>query len=174
MIEKQRPLGMWIQGAEEEVQPEDCPAPYHPSRKNSESDKEAVATEDPDLEVPLELGPEVTCFLRGSAENSEEEDEKVPSPKPPVKEFCRWVTWKAEACKMPSWWRELISVPEVEDHERLAQEVQASFQLPRRASKLHKVENYHQAPPAPLCLLWKNFMPPFNSIFASWDIKEVQ
>ena len=75
---------------------------YHPCRRNLESGGEAVATKDPNLEEPLELGPEVTFFLRGSAENSGEEDEKVPSPKPPVKELHKWVTWKAEACEMPS------------------------------------------------------------------------
>ena len=156
---------------------EDCPAPYfeyHPSRRNSESGEEAVATEDPDLEEPPKLGPEVTSFLRGLAENLEDEDKKAPSPKPPVKELHKWVTWKAEACKMPSWWRELMALPEVEDHEKLAWEVQALFQLPIRASKLHKMENYHQAPPAPLCLLWKNFLSPPNSIFACWDIQEMQ
>ena len=153
--------------------PEDHPTPYQPSRKNSESSEEVAATKDPDLEEPQELGLEVTCFLRGSIENSEEEEKKVP-PKPPVKEFCRWVTWKAETCKMPSCWRELVAVPELEDQERLAWEVQASFQLPRRASELHKVEDYHQAPPALLCLLQKKFMPPANSIFACRDIQEIQ
>ena len=62
----------------------------------------------------------------------------------------------------------------VEDHEKLAQEVWASFQLPKRARKLHEVENYHQAPPAPPCLLWKNFLPLPNSIFACRDIWEMQ
>ena len=50
------------------MQPEDCHAPYfeyHPSQRSLESGGEAVATEDPDLEELLELGPEVTCFLRG-------------------------------------------------------------------------------------------------------------
>ena len=42
------------------------------------------------------MGLEVTCFLRGSAENLEEEEEKAPSPKPPVKELHKWVTWKAK------------------------------------------------------------------------------
>ena len=41
-----------------------------------------AATEDPNLEELPELGPEVTCFLTGSADNLEEEDERVPSPKP--------------------------------------------------------------------------------------------
>ena len=83
------------------MQPESCLVPYfeyHPSRRNSESSREAMATKDPNLEEPPELEPEVACFLRGLAKNSEEE-EKAPSPKPPVKELCRWVTWRAEACE---------------------------------------------------------------------------
>ena len=36
------------------------------------------------------------------------------------------------------------------------------------------MENYHQAPPAPPCLLKKNFLPPTNSIFACQDIRQVQ
>ena len=69
-----------------QVQPEVCPAPYfkyHPSQRNSESSREAVATEDPNLEELPELGLEVTCFLRGTAENSEEEDEKMSSSQGP-------------------------------------------------------------------------------------------
>ena len=112
-----------------QVQPEDCPAPYfkyHPSQRNLESGGEVAATEDPNLEEPPALGPEVICFLRGLAENLEEEDEKVPSPEPLVEDLWEWVKWKAEAYKMPSWWRELMKVPKVEDHEKLAWEVQAS------------------------------------------------
>ena len=100
------------------MQPESCPAPYfeyHPSRRNSESGREAMATKDPDLEEPLELGLEFACFLRGSAKNSEEE-EKTPSPECPVKELHKWVTWKAGACETPGWWRELLAVPEVQDY----------------------------------------------------------
>ena len=53
-----------------------------------------MATKDPDLEELPELGLEVTSFLRGLAENSEEE-EKAASPEPPVKELCQWVAWEA-------------------------------------------------------------------------------
>ena len=133
-----------------------------------------AGTEDPNLEGPPELRLEVTCFLRGLAENLEEEDEKVPSPEPPVKEVHKWGTWKAEACKTPSWWRELVAVPEVEDWEKLACEVQASFWLPKRVSKIHMMDNYHHDPPAPPCLLWKSFRPPPNFIYACWDIQEMQ
>ena len=124
------------------------------------------------MEEPLELELEVACFLRGSMENSEEEDEKVP-PEPPVKEFHRWVPWKMETCKTSSWWRELVAVPEVEDHKRLAQEVWASFWLPRRMSELHPRKDYCQAPPVLPCLLWKKFMPPASSIYACRNIQEI-
>ena len=95
--------------------------------KGTQSPGVALATKDPNLEEPPELGPEVTCFLRGSTENSEEEDERAPSPEPPVEELQKWVIWKAEVYETPSWWRELMMVPGVEEHERLAWEVWASF-----------------------------------------------
>ena len=65
-------------------------------------------------------------------------------------------------------------VPEVDDCEKLACEVQASFWLPRRVSEWHWVKNDHQAPPALLCLCQKNFLPPPDSIFACQDIWEIQ
>ena len=70
-----------------QVWPEDCCAPYfgyHPSRRSLESEGDVVATEDLNLEEPLELGLEVTCFFQGSAESLEEENVKVPSPKAPI------------------------------------------------------------------------------------------
>ena len=81
-----------------QVQLEDCHAPYfeyHPSQRSSKSKGDAVATEDLNLEEPPELGPEVTCFLQGSAESLEEEKVKVPSPEPPIDKLQKWVTWKA-------------------------------------------------------------------------------
>ena len=72
------------------MQPEDYCAPYfeyHPSQRSLESRGEAVATKDLNLEEPLELGLEVTCFLQGSAENLGEENVKVPSLKPPIEEL---------------------------------------------------------------------------------------
>ena len=159
-----------------QTQPESCPAPYfkyNPSRRNSESSREVMATKDADLEEPLELGLEVTSFLRGSAENSEEE-EKAPSPKPPVKELCKWVTWKAEMCETPDWWRELLAIRGVQDCKELVQKVWALFCHPKRASEVNKMENYYQASPAPPCLLRKNFQLPPDSIFTCQDIQEMQ
>ena len=130
-----------------QMQPGSCPASYfeyNPLWRNSESSREVMATEDPDLEEPLELGLEVTSFLRGSADNSEEEE--APSPKPPMKELCKWVAWRAEMCKTPDWWRELLAVPGVPDCKKLVWKVQASFCHPKRASEVNKMENYYQAP----------------------------
>ena len=112
------------------MQPEDCHDPYfkyHPSQRSLESEGDAAVTKDLSLEEPLQLGLEVTCFLWGLAKSLEEENMKAPSPKPPVEKLQKWVTWKAQAYKTPSWWWELAMVPGVDDHEKLAQEVQASF-----------------------------------------------
>ena len=59
---------------------------------------------------------------------------------------------------MPSWWQELAEVPEIEDHQELAQKVWASFKIPQQISEQHDVENYYQAPPAPPCICQKNFL----------------
>ena len=105
-----------------------------------------------DLEALPELGLEIKCFLWGPAKSLEEENKKTSSPEPLVEEFESWVTWRAWMHKMPGWWWELAKVPGVDDHEKLACEVWASFQLPLRTSKWHWVENYHQASLAPPCL----------------------
>ena len=86
------------------------------------------------------------------------------------------MTWKAQAYKTPSWWQELAPWywPGVDDYRKLACEVQASFLLLKRASELLLVKNDHQAPPAPPCLCWKNFLPPLDSIFGCWDIQNIQ
>ena len=62
----------------------------------------------------------------------------------------------------------------MDDHKKLAQEVWASFELTQWISKQHWVENYHQAPPAPLCLQWNSFLPLPNSKFTCQDIRELQ
>ena len=125
---------------------EDCHGPYfeyHPSWRSLESGGEAAATEDLNLEEPPELGPEVTCFLQGSVKSLGEENVKVPSPKPPIEELQKWVTWKAWAYKTPSWWQELTMVPGLDDYEKLACEVWASFQLLKRVSEQCWVKNNH-------------------------------
>ena len=164
-------------GRHHQVQLKDCCAPYfeyHPlwRRPESEGDKEAPV--DFNLEALLELGLEVDCFLWGPAKSSEEEDRKTSSPEPLVEDLESWVTWRAQMQETPGWWQELAKVPGVNNHEKLAHEVWASFQLPGRTSKWCWVENYHQAPLAPPCLCQKSFLPLPDSKFACQDIGELQ
>ena len=83
--------------------------------------------EDLNLEDLLELGLEVACFLWGPVKSSEEENVKTPSQEPPIEGLEKWVTWRAWTYETPSWWQELVMVPGVEDHKKLAREVWASF-----------------------------------------------
>ena len=155
------------------MRPEDHCGPYfeyHPSQRSLESEGHTATTEDLNLEEPPELGPEVTCFLQGSAKSLEEENMKAPSPEPPINKLQKWVTWKAQAYETPGWWQELTMVPEVDDYEKLAYEVWASFQLLNRAGEQCQVKNDHQAPSALPCLHQKDFLPPPDSIFACQDI----
>ena len=64
-------------------------------------------------------------------------------------------------------------VPGIDDHEKLVQEVQASFKLLWHISKWHSVENYHQAPLALLFILQKSFLLPHTK-FTCRDIRELQ
>ena len=155
---------------------EDCCAThfeYNPPLRSLEPRGEEAATKDLNLGEPPELVPEITYFLQGSAESMGEEDVKAPSLKPPIEDLQKWVTWKAWTCKTPSWWQELTVVLGVDDYKKLACEVWASFQFPKRASELCLVRNDHQAPLALPCLHWKSFLPPPDSIFACQDIQEI-
>ena len=113
---------------------------------------------DSDLGEPPQLQDEVASFLQGSSKMPEEDDEEV-LPEPPISQSAKWVQWKAEKCDVPNWWVELSTVL-LEDTGRLAQEVRASFQLPRCMHELDPKEAPFHAPLAPPCLHQQRFMPP--------------
>ena len=102
-----------------------------------------------DLGPPPELGPEVNHFLQELASKSREDSESNSSSEPPAEEHKRWVMWRWWALDMPSWWQELVKIPEVEDFQELAQKIWASFELPQRMSKLHHMENTTWLPQCP-------------------------
>ena len=64
--------------------------------------------------------------------------------------------------------------PQEDDHQELAQKVQASFELPWQISEQNGVENYYQAPPALPCICWKSFLPLPDQKFACQGIRELQ
>ena len=149
--------------------PEEGTAPffqYSPPQRGPEYEEEAkLPLLDVNLEDLPELGPEVDCFFQELAGSSEEESRGRSSSEPPVEEYERWVTWRAQAHDTPDWWQELAEVPKVDDYQKLAWEVQASFEVPWQINKLHSVENYHHAPPAPPCICQKNFLLQHDSKF---------
>ena len=125
-----------------------------------------------DLEEPLELGPALAFFLRGSPEASKDEGDRMP-PEPTVLEFAKWVPWKAEKYETPNWWSKLLAVPGMRDCRKLAREVWASFQLPQWMQELGMREADLQAPPMLPGLCWWKFMLPAQSIDACRDIREI-
>ena len=149
---------------------EDPPASNHPSGQRTESSEEAAITEGLDLEEPPKLGPEVASFLRGSLGTSKDKGDRTP-PEPAVTEFSQWVPWRADKYKTPG--AQLLAVPEIGDHKRLAREVQASFQLPQWMRELGMKEANLQAPPMPPYLHRQKFMLPAQSIYACRDIREI-
>ena len=66
-----------------------------------------------------------------------------------------------------------LSTVLLEDIERLARQVRASFKLPRRMHELDPKEAPFHAPLAPPCLHQWRFMPPIMSAFACQDIQEI-
>ena len=134
--------------------------------------KEGCEGRDSDLGEPLELKPAVASFLQGSPEILDEEGEEM-LPEPPVSNFAEWVQWKVERCNTPNWWMELSTVPGEDETRKLARQVRASFGLPWWLEELDAEGGTLQAPPAPPCLCWQRFMLQTDSIFASWDIREV-
>ena len=94
---------------------------------------------------------EVASFLEGSTEVSDGDSKEGPLELSVLK-FADWVRWKAGKCDTPNWWAELSTVPGEDETRRLAQEVRASFQLPRWMHELDPKEAPFQAPPVPPCL----------------------
>ena len=150
----------------------DEPAPSRSADPEMPSGKEGSEGGDSDLGELLELKPAVASFLWGSPETLDDEGKKTPL-EPTVLDFAEWVPWKAEKCDTPSWWMELSTVPGEDNTRKLARQVRASFELPWWLQELDAGGATLQAPPALPCLHWQRFMPLADSIFASWDIREV-
>ena len=136
------------------------------------SGKEGSKDGDSDLGEQPEPKPAVASFQQRSPETSNNEGKEMP-PEPTVLDFAEWVHWKAERYNTPSWWMEVSTVPGEDNTMKLARQVRASFELPWWLQELDVERATLQAPPALPCLHWQRFMLQANSIFASWDIREV-
>ena len=155
-----------------QVQVKDPPTLNHPSGPKTGSGEEGATTKGSDLEDLLELRLVVASILKGLPETSKDKGNGMPL-EPTITEFSQWVLWRADKCETPGWWAKLLAVPEMEDHKKLAREVQASFWLPQWIKELGMKGANLQAPPVPPCLHQQMFMLPAQSIYACRDIREI-
>ena len=100
----------------------DQPTPSRPIDPKTKPSEEGTNGKGSDLEQLPELKPAVVSFLRGLPDTCEDEANRM-SLEATVMEFSQWIPWKAERCKTPEWWTELLTVPGVEDCRKLAREV---------------------------------------------------
>ena len=148
-----------------------CSQPTAGRSANMPSSRTGSEGADSDLGEPPQLQANVASFLQGSSKMTKEESKEI-SLEPPVSQPAKWVRWKAEKCDVPEWWVELSTVP-VEDIEKLARQVRASFKLPKHMHELDPKEAPFHAPLASPCLHRWRFMPPIVSAFVCWDIWEI-
>ena len=86
-------------------------------------------------------------FFHGPA-GKEDEEGHLPA-EPPVGEHDEWIKWTGLVVDTPNWWRELEMILGVDDIQKLAQKIWASFELPWWMSIEHAIQNYYLAPSAP-------------------------
>ena len=105
----------------------------------------------------------------GGLVGKEDEEGHLPA-EPPFEEHEEWMKWRGQVVDTP----ELEMVPEVDDVQKLARKILASFELPHRVSVRHAIENYYLAPLAAHCIWWKDFLLPQDLRFSCWDLWEEQ
>ena len=112
-----------------------------------------------DLEPLPTLEPKLEHFLGEPAVMQGVERGCNLSQEPSVENYKVWLEWRGHQLNMPDWWEELVAIPNVDDHCRLAQKVQASFEIPQVRCKALKVINDYSLPPTLKCISRKAFLP---------------
>ena len=77
---------------------------------------------------------------------------------PAVSDMETWLEWQAYQLSTPAWWSELTVILGVEDLQKLACKIRASFSIPKVRMRTH-LEQKYTAPPAPKCLNRNAFLP---------------
>ena len=77
---------------------------------------------------------------------------------PSIKNYGVWLTWWAHFLDKSHWWRELASIPDVEDLRRLAWKIHTSFLIPAVRCETLQNQDYTM-PSAPKCLSRSRFLP---------------
>ena len=70
---------------------------------------------------------------------------------PSIENYKKWLEWQAWQLDTPNWWEELIAIPDIEDIQRLAQKIWASFEEPSVRMEALEVQPF-TVPPALKCI----------------------
>ena len=76
---------------------------------------------------------------------------------PSVSDMETWLEWQAQQLGTPAWWSELKAILGVENLQKLACKIRASFYIPKVRMRVF-LEQEYTAPPAPKCLNRNTFL----------------
>ena len=94
--------------------------------------------------------PEVELNSEGRVEDH--------SLEPSVSDVETWLEWQAQQLGTPTWWSELKAILGVNNPQKLARKIRASFYIPEVRMRAFLEEKY-TAPPTPKCLNQNAFFP---------------
>ena len=92
-------------------------------------------------------------------------------PKPSFDNASTLVAWQAEQIDMPSWWPELIEVPDCKGICQFVRRIWVSFQMPMSCYHATKGENNYTAQPTPHCLNQEAYLPLSDMKFSRQDYR---
>ena len=92
--------------------------------------------EESDLGPPTTLGPDLECFLETPTTMWGTRDWWGSLPEPSINNYKMWLEWWAFQVDTANWWKELVTIPNAGDPERLAKKIM----LP---SRFHKSDARH-------------------------------
>ena len=125
-----------------------------------------------DLGPPSILEHNIEHFL-GEPTAAQEAEENLLQ-EPLVENYEVWVEWQGCQLDMPDWWGELVAIPDIDDYQKLAWKIRASFEIPWVMSKAQQVENYYSLPPTPKCIGKKAFLLILDPMIPCQDYREGQ
>ena len=128
-------------------------------RWHAEQPPNREKAEECDLGPPLTLEPDLEHFLGELAVLQGAEGVCEFSQEPSVENYKAWLEWIGSQLNTPDWWEELVAIPKFDDHCRLTQKVQASFEIPHVRCKALKVSNDYSLSPTLKCIGRKAFLP---------------
>ena len=119
--------------------------------------------EESDLGPPPTLEPELEHFLEAPIPTQGVGDRQGSLPEPLINNYKVWLEWQACQVNMPDGWRELVTIPNAGDPDKLAHKICASFEVPQVRYEALKDPGEYTVPLSPKCIQRKMFLPVTDS-----------